>query len=267
MLDSWVGSRPRTLYKYRSLDSVVEQNKVKDILLNNRLYFSTRLGFNDPFDCRIPVLWDRSTRDDWRAKLLETYGLKGRPAKWKGTVEQYVEWLLQEKDIIAKMKKSGPRAINSLLDTHGVLCLCRHPDEILMWSHYANNHEGVCLQFRVLKGSLFSDAVPVEYAEYYPVLKATLPQKELADGMIRTKASHWKHEAEWRVFKRDAPALHNFPQECLCGVILGCRILPKNEALITSWLLQRASSVTLYKAVQAKDKFALTIQRIKDIGP
>ena len=33
----------------------------------------------------------------------------------------------------------------------GVYCLCEKPDNLLMWSHYASAHQGICLQFDIKK--------------------------------------------------------------------------------------------------------------------
>lgn len=36
---------------------------------------------------------------------------------------------------------------NKIQKEIGVYCLTTVPDSILMWSHYANNHKGVCLEY------------------------------------------------------------------------------------------------------------------------
>jgi hypothetical protein len=136
-----------------------------------------------------------------------------------------------------------------------------------MWSHYADNHEGVCLEFTVLKESYFDGAISVIYASDYPQLKVTMGSRELADGMVRTKATHWAYESEWRVLNVEVTPLHDFPKECLSGVILGCQISAPNENLIIEWLSERSSPTTLYRAVKAEDKFAVRIEKIREIGP
>ena len=136
-----------------------------------------------------------------------------------------------------------------------------------MWSHYGDCHRGICLEFQVLDESLFSAAVPVEYAKDYPTLRATLPVKDLADGMIRTKARLWKYEQEWRVLSDDDNARRGFPKQCLSGVILGCQISRRHESLITRWLNQRNSFVILYRAYKDRGKFAVRIEKVKEIGP
>jgi len=254
---------PSKLYKYRSMKTWRDRRKVKDILLRNRLYFATRLGFNDPFDCRISPSWDDSTTEEWRQTLLETHKIMPVPEEWKENVEGYVEESLKGGVNVEECKAAYERC----LDNFRVLCLCQQPDGILMWSHYANNHEGVCLEFEVRKGSFFMDAKPVQYPKDYPQFKATIGIEKLANGIVGTKAKLWEYEAEWRVGKLDQNALSNFPTECLSGVILGCQVSDKNEALICKWLTKRISPATLYRAVKEEHKFAVRIDKVKEICP
>ena len=54
----------------------------------------------------------------------------------------------------------------------GICCFSFNPKSILMWSHYTNNHKGVCLKFdykQDIEG--FRVSSPVEYVEEYPKIK------------------------------------------------------------------------------------------------
>jgi len=243
------------------------RERVRDILLQNRLFFPTRLGFNDPFDCRIPLSWDGATLDEMERKLLDVYR-RNPPKGWNGSIEEFVREQ-RANGSIAELARSnlGPIVTERRLDNLRVLCLCERPDDILMWSHYASNHEGICLEFNVIKESYFSGAVRVIYADDYPKLKVTMGTKELANGMVLTKAKHWAYESEWRVLCVDEPGLQDFPKECLSGVILGCKISEENRKPIREWLSQRATFATLYSAVKSQDKFAVRIENTEDIGP
>jgi hypothetical protein len=244
-----------------------EREWVRDILLNNRLFFPTRSAFNDPFDCRIPLSWDGVTLDEMEQKLLDVYR-RNPPKGWKGSIMEFVKEQRANGSIAQLLEPSlGKFVTEAKLDDLRVLCLCERSDGILMWSHYADNHEGVCLEFTVLKESYFDGAISVIYASDYPQLKVTMGSRELADGMVRTKATHWAYESEWRVLNVEVTPLHDFPKECLSGVILGCQISAENENLITEWLAERSSPAALYRAVKALDKFAVRIEKVRGIGP
>jgi len=49
------------LYKYRSLDTDLHIQFVRDILANHRLYHAAIPSLNDPFECRAQVSFDAPT--------------------------------------------------------------------------------------------------------------------------------------------------------------------------------------------------------------
>lgn len=69
-------------------------------------------------------------------------------------------------------------------------------DDILMWSHYSNNHYGVCIAYNLKSIINQYDIFPVIYADQYDVHQSELER-------ILTKFSAWEYEAEWRLI------LHN----------------------------------------------------------
>ena len=83
----------------------------------------------------------------------------------------------------------------------GLLCFSRHWNNPLLWSHYADKHKGIALQFEV------SDdvAVPVTYRksrmrlDMTKVLKKEQFSAEYAEKLAATKSSHWAYEEEVRV--------------------------------------------------------------------
>jgi hypothetical protein len=256
---------PKKLYKYRALSTGQDLEWVKDILLNNRLYFPTRLGFNDPFDSRIHFDWE-STEDQWRKRLENDFAKQPLPPEFEGRHVDYVEALLQ-KGMISVLEKRGGPTHDQIVDKYRILSLCESPKDILMWSHYGSCHSGICLEFKVSKESPFSKVRAVEYAKEYPKVKVALADRETEIKALLTKAKVWKYEKEWRAVRDQASEYYPFPKECLSGVILGCQIDPTNKPLIKEWLSMRLSPVMLYEAVKSKDKFALEIQKIETIGP
>ena len=69
-------------------------------------------------------------------------------------------------------------------------------DDILMWSHYSNNHYGVCIAYNLKSIINQYDVFPVIYTDEYDVHQSELER-------ILTKFSAWEYEAEWRLI------LHN----------------------------------------------------------
>lgn len=56
------GNTPPHFYKYRSLSDENQRNRLRQILLEDRLYFPRADQFNDPFDCAPVPVWE-STGD------------------------------------------------------------------------------------------------------------------------------------------------------------------------------------------------------------
>ena len=84
----------------------------------------------------------------------------------------------------------------------GVICFSESWRTILMWSHYAAKHTGMCLGFDVL----ISSAEKVEYVTALLDDFVNIVDPELSwlkDGtigkIIRSKYRGWKYEKEWRL--------------------------------------------------------------------
>ncbi len=59
----------------------------------------------------------------------------------------------------------------------GVLTLSESPEQILLWSHYADDHKGICLEFDVERcASQFPRLQPVRYSSDAPSVSASFPE-------------------------------------------------------------------------------------------
>jgi hypothetical protein len=65
-----------------------------------------------------------------------------------------------------------------------------------MWSHYADNHIAVCLQFKVM--DILDDIHPCFYAEKMP----NVDWQSDNINLTLIKADPWNYEAEWRYVKK-----------------------------------------------------------------
>jgi hypothetical protein len=75
-----------------------------------------------------------------------------------------------------------------------------------MWSHYSQNHTGICIEFHRTSDSPLGDpeiCTPVQYSSKYPVIdfgKMILNHDgQTLNLMMRYKADCWAYEKEWRV--------------------------------------------------------------------
>jgi hypothetical protein len=74
---------PSHLYKYRPLNDDTSRDRLRSILVGSRLYFPSRLDFNDPFDCLFPSFFNVNRRDLtlFIKQRLKGMGLRGGDAK------------------------------------------------------------------------------------------------------------------------------------------------------------------------------------------
>ena len=126
-----------------------------------------------------------------------------------------------------------------------VLCLIDRIDSVQQWSHYADEHYGVALQFQSAANgqSPWAEARKVDYVDSMPLLltrdeyadfasgRRALDAQLALDRIVFSKASEWQNEHEWRISSgagRNEEALYEdvpfHPLE-LSALILGCRAL------------------------------------------
>lgn len=90
------------------------------------------------------------------------------------------------------------------LDQVGVLSLSETWDNMLLWSHYAKDHKGICIGF-YSNIDIFGVALKVRYTEEFPVITPPFDSGEtILEKSFLTKARCWEYEKEWRVVKRMA---------------------------------------------------------------
>jgi hypothetical protein len=189
----------KLFYKYQSLKAALDNNgkilkddngnhiiySIKN-LANNQLFFRRPDNFNDPYDSR--TYWSMNGRREKHINhLINFYGFTQEES------ENYID------DAIDKGKMTIDRDLicydpiteidldgYSQKELHGyslkeslpkVCCFSGKVDNILMWSHYADSHKGICLRFRSVKdwenrelGEYYLD---FDYRDYsYPLLLA-----------------------------------------------------------------------------------------------
>lgn len=142
-----------------------------------------------------------------------------------------------------------------------------------MWSHYANQHKGICLEFSganmLSNAQLLELLHPVRYTDnLLDVFRLFWPSKIEFDQVrfdilhilaACHKSEDWKYEGEWRLVSRDLSSERKFSLNS-CSIkpsriILGAKIDQPNRAAIEE-LAQRIS-VPVVNARLAKDRFAI----------
>lgn len=206
------GQLPQHLYCYMSISKM---ERIEDMFHNCHLWFSAPTAFNDPFDCK--VYPEIPSNEDLAYYLCENAG-NVYPDDYE-TIRQGLE----------RQDKIGVnlaiKAIDQVINQSGIKCFTDRNDCILMWSHYADSHKGICLKFDVLKDpSFFVYPLKMDYRNDYPKINFT--DKKFTTTLLRTKFSDWSYEHEYRIYKQ-AFGYYDFYPKALRSIIFGCSINEK----------------------------------------
>lgn len=149
---------------------------------------------------------------------------------------------------------------DTITERIGVLCISEVSTDILMWSHYADFHQGVCLQFDGLS-PFFATAHRVNYLADRPRINPFLDSTEqMMEAALLAKAQHWSYEKEWRVLQYlGGPDKYKFPPEALVGVVLGSRISSADEETVRAWIKGRKTRTNILRASVSRTAYALQI--------
>lgn len=270
------------LYKYTDVNTAL-------ILLRTQKFRYTQpIAFNDPFEVS-PIL-EKEIGNDFLSENISTifntpsykeyayntafnqmYDKLSNEEKKTNPFDKFKEEVINEvetelsklgtsidKEILIRFMKIRPQYTEYLFrmlpieigQSTGVLCLSSKPDNILMWSHYADSHLGVVLTINV-KNHFFSNVRNISYERKRPSIdinydyKSEKDQLEYGKNIFFTKSEDWSYESEFRDIKLLSTGLHSdqkdrlglpivlfdFPQEIIKGLIFGSRLTKdsKNE--------------------------------------
>lgn len=86
-------------------------------------------------------------------------------------------------------------------DKYNVCCCSLVSDDIFMWTHYASNHQGICIEIDVDE-ERSNDVTfePIKYQPNIPWLRKHNGQMRDAKDILSMKISKWRYEKEIRAF-------------------------------------------------------------------
>jgi hypothetical protein len=228
---------PELLYKYCSLDGEW-RDRTRRIISERELWFGSIDDFNDPFESRVSFEMN-APEPVWRT----AFG-RSKPDQ-------------MQRDLICRKHEIGFRSDAARI---GMLCLSGTPDDVLMWSHYAAKHRGICLGFRS-SSPIFRSAQRVRYSDSPPSLNYfSSTKEEHARALLLSKAVCWEYEDEWRVFNAiDGPSVQRYGLGSLAVVILGCEIRSDDRHFIFAWTLRTDPGIAIYQARRNRSSFELEL--------
>ena len=130
-----------------------------------------------------------------------------------------------------------------------------------MFSHYSDQHRGVCIEFKVTQDTFYQDMVQVEYGNYPTIKLADFPNRNASwlNAELASKFSGWGHEKEWRLLRMNGPKVYSFPEQLLTGVIFACNTSDEDKRLIMELAKKRQHPLKFYQAKKNNGDYSLDI--------
>ena len=253
---------PEKIYKYLPINEYTFTN-----LLNNQIWFSSPLDFNDPFDCKMFKLIksrEKKLVKFFKKKNYSDFYINNEVKEYRDNLNKYYQDADEKtKEIIAK--------------DYPISCFSKTKENILMWSHYSNNHKGLCLTFSsfVLNNSfkynngknktLLSQLFNVKYKKKYAELDFFNNNKirDCIKNMFKYKSTYWKYEEEVRIIS-DRYGAVEFKKEALTEIVFGCKSDKQVRKDIIK-LIKKCNypNVNFLLATKKENQFGLTFEEIK----
>lgn len=208
-------------YKYQQISKYTLQNLVKQ-----QNWIADPQIFNDPFEFRMREIY--SLNNDGKLEYIKPKELE---------IRNYI-------------KKN--------ISSYGVVCYSANEHNKLLWSHYAENHRGMCLVFNV-PNPLDSGLRKVEYLPNYPEINLDIEKDKAGYEIVKivtTKSSEWSYEQEYRQVFLKKNCHEKYPGT-LIEIIFGCRTPMDDMKMVASIINGIDPEIIISKMMIQKNTYLL----------
>jgi hypothetical protein len=177
------------------------------------------------------------------------------------------------------VRKNAPEMsseIGRVMADTSIFCVSETHDNILMWSHYANNHTGAVIEFRAARevDSPLLVAQPVRYSKEMPRLRYDImtmgserARMEILDTIALSKSDVWAYEKEWRVWtslrdRTQAYEIIPFSPEEIQAIYLGCKMTDSDKVQITDVARTKYPRAKVFMAKKHRSRFELIFEEL-----
>jgi hypothetical protein len=264
--------------------------------------WSTPLLFNDPFDNQFELhLQDISDElvdqnlQQWHALITSPDPLRPNQLGRLTPIVEYIRQIRQQHDlqyteeelayvrggVVERMERATNVSaeinaqIRSVMADTSIFCVSETHDNLLMWSHYAQNHTGAVIKFLALPevDSPFIVAQPVRYTtrmprrEFASMLDFQKSLMEIVELITLTKSDVWAYEKEWHIVaalrdKTQSYEILSYAPEEVGAVYLGCKMAEDDREELIGITRRLYPQAKLYQAEKHPREFALIFSKI-----
>ena len=247
---------------------------VLDTFNKSTLLFSKPTSFNDPYDCLSIVNYDFSkiTRADLEKILKKRITCQ----EFKLRKHIYIRDLENQESV----KNWG----DLRRDNFRLTCFNGSPLNILMWAHYACNHQGFMVEFKFKKRifDFSSLPIPVLYDNKFPIMNfpynadTTMCIENANFGsetlikFFANKAECWSYENEFRLLEtgnnnteKQAKEPLEVDSDLFVNVILGTKTTERHaleiQRAVDNFNAKYNNNLKIYKAQMMSDKYEIFV--------
>jgi len=249
----------KTLYRYRKFNG-----NLLSMFINRELYFSIPETLNDPYDCQLPI--------------IESINYAFEMAKTDSS-----EPMSDEKRNLLDTLSGCAQKMEEAIKIAGVFSLSETCMSVLMWTHYADEHKGVCIGYQFPEDMSEFDSqdlmMNMSHCKYLPKnpiaaylrvigIVDDIPLLEwnkfwyeiLGLGLI-TKHKSWKYEKEIRILRKRSGTIKFLPEH-IAEITFGIKTNPGDIKTIVNLLgSPEWSHVKYYKMI--KDIVSFDLRKVR----
>ena len=270
---------PKRLYRYRKFST-----RTLDMLVNDKFHYANPATFNDPLDTRPSLFIDldnnsleevlselviRRVRSEQRlVALIRGEGIVKLRDRIEHESRQQAEDLISDVNYDAsepgyEFEAQKRSLLHSLIEAElrrryekGVVSLAGSANSSLMWSHYGDEHRGICIGYSVpadtvnLHKVVYGGSREVKASKVAAMLEEDeAARREVDEAVLLRKAASWRYEREWRLI--GLRGLHDSPLE-LEEIIFGMRCEESAKFVVVKVLEQRDRAVKFYEIRESR---------------
>lgn len=146
-----------------------------------------------------------------------------------------------------------------LSESNGILCFSKSWQNPVQWSHYADQHKGICMEFEIPNKHLMK----VKYKNNRISCSHDIDEAMMR-SLLTTKFAHWQYEEEYRAFVKLEPEMAEnglyflgFSENLILKRVIVGSESSLTRTLVLGALGKAASKVEVFKARPAFKSFKI----------
>jgi len=236
-----------TVYKYMSVDDAL-------LTINNStIFLQNPSKFNDPYDCYHGLIDSKKIEREYSIEILDHPSFSHLSPRIKESLKKKIN--SGELDV----RQPFIDTLNFAKSRIGISCFSTLNKNLLMWSHYANKHKGVCIGFN------FNIAPPLNLFQAKVVYKKKFDKSvnffanpdDFYSNWLLTKSIDWKYEKEVRLVSLEKKGVYKIDSKNIIEVFFGSKTSKLDQEKLTIELKKMEYSVIIKKLVLKEKEFKL----------